>query len=209
MSDAGQPSGGPPFYGKYRGTVKDNQDPLMLGRVQVDVPAVYGSSTSGWALPCMPFGGSEMGFSALPAVGALVWVEFEGGDPRKPIWSGCFWGSADDVPQTLLSPPYKKVLLQTEGGHSIVLDDSQGSGGITITTASGEKLTMTQQGVTLETSGGAKLSLTSQEISLKDSAGNGLSIASQGVTLQTAAGASVELQGPAVSLNKESLKVVS
>ena len=48
-------------------------------------------------MPCAPFAGSGVGFFALPPVGANVWVEFEGGDPDYPIWSGCFWG-AGEVP---------------------------------------------------------------------------------------------------------------
>ena len=31
-----------PFYGKYRGVVTDNRDPLMLGRVRARVPDVFG-----------------------------------------------------------------------------------------------------------------------------------------------------------------------
>ena len=34
-------TGGPPFYGKYRGIVFANTDPLMLGRIMAVVPAVY------------------------------------------------------------------------------------------------------------------------------------------------------------------------
>ena len=35
-------SNGQKFYGKYRGTVINNIDPLQLGRLQVDVPDVAG-----------------------------------------------------------------------------------------------------------------------------------------------------------------------
>ena len=35
-------------------------------------------------MPCAPFGGSGMGFFALPTVGAGVWIEFEHGDPDYP-----------------------------------------------------------------------------------------------------------------------------
>ena len=46
------------FYGKYRGVVTDNQDPLMIGRIRAKVPDVMGDLESGWATPCAPFGGS-------------------------------------------------------------------------------------------------------------------------------------------------------
>lgn len=84
------------LFGKYRGVVKDNKDPESLGRLQVTVPAVPGLATN-WALPCAPYAGKQVGFYAIPPVSAKVWVEFEGGDPSHPIWSGGFW-QKDEVP---------------------------------------------------------------------------------------------------------------
>jgi hypothetical protein len=34
------------FFGKYRGKVAANRDPLHLGRIQVQVPAVFWGSAS-------------------------------------------------------------------------------------------------------------------------------------------------------------------
>jgi hypothetical protein len=84
------------YFGKYRGLVKDNKDPLKLGRVQATVPSVPGMTVN-WALPCAPYAGALVGFYTIPPIGALVWIEFEGGDPTYPIWSGCFWNT-DQVP---------------------------------------------------------------------------------------------------------------
>jgi len=36
-----------------------------------------------------------VGLFFLPPKGANVWVEFEGGDPDYPIWSGCFWSDGE------------------------------------------------------------------------------------------------------------------
>jgi len=79
------------FYGKYRGTVTNNVDPLMLGRVQVECPAVFGDGRQNWAMPCTPYAGDGVGLFLVPPNDASVWVEFEGGDPRTPIVGGCFW----------------------------------------------------------------------------------------------------------------------
>ncbi|MGA2385726.1 MAG: phage baseplate assembly protein V [Candidatus Bathyarchaeia archaeon] len=80
------------FFGKYRGVVVDNQDPLMICRIRAIVPEVFGDTlTSSWALPCLPYSAEGIGFFPIPAIGTNVWVEFERGDPAYPIWSGCFW----------------------------------------------------------------------------------------------------------------------
>jgi uncharacterized protein involved in type VI secretion and phage assembly len=158
------------FFGKFRGTVTDIQDPLMIGRVRASVPDVLGDLESGWAMPCAPFGGSGMGFFALPTVGAGVWIEFEHGDPDYPIWTGCWFGSVADMPSELLAPPYKKVLIKTEGGNKIVIDDTPGVGGITLETSGGQKIVLSATGVEITNGQGAKIKMTGPQISVNDGA---------------------------------------
>lgn len=89
------------FYGKYRGVVINNIDPLQRGRIIAQVPDVSGLVSNTWALPCvMPNTSRKLG-SGLPAVGAAVWMEFEQGDPSHPIWSGCFFGNPAETPPSL------------------------------------------------------------------------------------------------------------
>ena len=158
------------FYGKYRGAVTDNRDPLMIGRIRARVSDVLGSTESGWAMPCAPFGGNRTGFFSLPAVGAGVWIEFEHGDPDFPVWSGCWWGSVAEMPPVLLAPPYEKVLVITEGGHKVVLDDTPGVGGITLETAGGQKISLTTLGIEISNGMGASVKLTGPQVSLNDGA---------------------------------------
>jgi Type VI secretion system/phage-baseplate injector OB domain len=82
-------------WGKYRGTVVNNVDVPPRGRLQVTVPGII--TTPNWAMPCVPVATMLKGGGAFmrPAVGSNVWVEFERGDPDKPIWVGCYWGEAD------------------------------------------------------------------------------------------------------------------
>lgn len=159
-----------PFLGKYRGTVSDIKDPLMTFRIKAKVPDVYGERESGWAMPCLPFGGAGMGFLALPKVGAGVWIEFEQGDPDYPIWSGCWVGSAKDVPSLLLSPPYRKLLIKTEGGSSILIDDTPGLGGITLKTSAGQKIVMSSKGIEIDNGMGAKIAMTGPKVSINNGA---------------------------------------
>jgi uncharacterized protein involved in type VI secretion and phage assembly len=160
------------FWGKYRGIVTDNLDPLMVGRVRAKVPDVTGADETGWAMPCAPFGGDGMGFFAVPTKGAGVWIEFEHGDPDYPIWTGCWWGSLAEVPPTLLVPPPAsgKVLIRTDGGHSVLIDDTPGVGGITLETASGQKVKLSALGIEIDNGMGASIKLTGPQISLNNGA---------------------------------------
>jgi hypothetical protein len=115
------------FWGKYRGRVVSNLDPLGLGRIQVDVANVPGS-TMNWAMPCAPYGGPEVGFYAVPPDGAQVWVEFEGGDPNYPIWVGCFWGEGE-MPLGEGIPERK--VFKTEF-ITMILNDIPEAGGFTL-----------------------------------------------------------------------------
>jgi hypothetical protein len=127
------------FYGKYRGIVLNNIDPLQIGRLQAMVPEVLGEIPSGWALPCAPYAGTGSGFYAIPPIGAGVWIEFEAGDTSRPIWTGAWW-AAGEVPmneQATPSQPTRKI-LRTEFGLMVSLDDLQQT--ITISDAIGINL---------------------------------------------------------------------
>lgn len=159
-----------PFYGKYRGIVTDINDPLMIGRIKATVPDVMGDQESGWAMPCAPFGGEQTGFFVLPKVGAGVWIEFEHGDPDYPIWAGCWWGSVAEMPPVLLAPPYKKLMIVTEGGQSITLDDTPGIGGITLETSGGQKIVLSATGLEIDNGMGASIKMTGPQVSINDGA---------------------------------------
>jgi uncharacterized protein involved in type VI secretion and phage assembly len=126
-------SDGQKYYGKYRGMVLNNVDPMQLGRIQVQVPDVGGLIPSSWAMPCFPISGKQMGAYMIPQIGTGVWVEFEQGNPDYPIWSGCWFGSAAEVPALALTapPPLSDIVLQTALQNTFLLSDLPGpTGGI-------------------------------------------------------------------------------
>ncbi|GAA3832268.1 phage baseplate assembly protein V [Streptomyces phyllanthi] len=119
------------YLGKYRGRVVDNDDPLHIGRITAEVPDVLGNEPSTWALPCLPFAGPESGQFVVPPPGTGVWVEFEQGDPSYPVWTGCWYGAAAELPpdarrELLANAPYKPVVVQTPRAHKIVMNDMTG-----------------------------------------------------------------------------------
>jgi hypothetical protein len=130
------------FYGKYRATVVNNIDPLGIGRLLVMVPDVSALIPTTWAMPCVPLGGLQNGFYAPPLIGSGVWVEFEQGDPDYPIWVGCYWGSAAELPALarLVPPGVPGITLQTPLQSGIQVSDMPPSpltGGVILKSATG------------------------------------------------------------------------
>jgi hypothetical protein len=158
------------FYGKYRGKVENNVDPFQQGRVQVSVPAVLGDGRLSWAMPCMPFAGSQVGLFTVPPVGANVWVEFEQGDPDHPIWTGCFWGKGE-APAT---PAVAERKVFKTDAVTFELSDVPGGGGVTIevkppAVTTPLKFVMSSSGIELS-NGSSSVKLTAASVSINNGA---------------------------------------
>ena len=125
------------YFGKYRGTVTDNADPTSRGRIKVRVPAVLGDLEV-WAMPCVPYAGSQVGFYSLPNPDTGVWVEFEAGDPSYPIWAGCFWGD-DELPDE------SDVDIKIWKTDSLTLRMHDGDDELKLETSNGAKVTLTDE----------------------------------------------------------------
>jgi hypothetical protein len=154
------------YYGKYRGLVVENIDPLQIGRVLVQCPDVLGEIPSSWAMPCVPAAGIQSGCFIVPPIGSQVWVEFEQGNPDNPIWAGGFWGLVADVPIFATAPPAippgQNIVLQTTGQNMIMLSDSVPSpvtGGIVLKGASGAMLVINETGIYISNGQGAMITL--------------------------------------------------
>lgn len=160
------------FQGKYRGTVVNNIDPLLRGRLLLMVPDVLGVVPSSWAEPCVPLAGPTgppMGVYMVPPIGAGVWVEFEQGDPTRPIWVGCRWGAQSDVPPLahLGLPISPNIVLQTAGQNSLVISDLPGpTGGIMLKSATGATLIVNDTGIYIQNGKGASIVMTGPSVNV-------------------------------------------
>ncbi len=192
-------------YGKYRGFVSDNQDPEQRGRIRLLIPSVLGETVSGWALPCLPFGGlANQGLFMVPEVDAQVWVEFEEGNLDQPIWTGVFWQQQGDIPEEGAKDEPTTRVLRTPSGHVLQFDDASGeeqfrlfhpseaqmsidsNGTIDLTDAGGSKLTMdaSANSIVVEDSNGNKITMDSSGTVVEDSNGNKIEMAAAGITVQ-------------------------
>ncbi|MEP6714012.1 MAG: phage baseplate assembly protein V [Terriglobia bacterium] len=169
------------YFGKYRGTVSDNSDSTARGRLKVKVPSVLGDVEL-WAMPCVPYAGSKVGFFTLPEAGTGVWVEFEAGDPSYPVWSGFFWGD-NDLPSEASGASTK---VWKTAKVTITIDDDAGS--ITITNEDEATITV------------------SDSIELKVDPGT-VTIATDSVTSECGTG-KVEISATGVSIDDGALQVM-
>lgn len=189
------------YFGKYRGIVKQVDDPDKLGRIIAQVPEIYGDEVeSPWALPAVPFAGKDHGFVAIPETDDGVWIEFEAGDISRPIWTGCWWGD-DELP----SPGGTQTrVFATTAGHKLVLDDEGGevqllhSGGAEVKMTDDEiSVTIGQSEATLANSGEITLKVGSTEITLTQTE----------LTLKSGP-AQIKLSSAGVDINNGAIKVL-
>ncbi len=146
------------YYGKYRGKVVNNLDPMQEGRIQAEVTGVLALTT--WATACVPFAGMQSGAFVVPPINSGVWIEFEEGDINKPIWTGGWWGSAAEVPALALTTPatIPKVVLQTVGQTTFMIsDDPSPAGGILLKTSTGAIFAINSAGITISNGQGASI----------------------------------------------------
>jgi uncharacterized protein involved in type VI secretion and phage assembly len=156
-----------PYLGKYRGMVVSNVDPMMLGRLLVQVPDVAGLAPTSWAMPCVPVAGIQNGMLSLPIPGSGVWVEFEQGNPDHPIWVGCFWGSGAEVPAIArtIPPGVPGLAYQTPLQNGITISDVPGpTGGIFIKTMTGASISVSDTGIIIQNGKGASIALTGPSV---------------------------------------------
>lgn len=161
------------FYGKYRGTVVNNIDPMQMGRIQVIVPDVSNVMISSWAMPCVPVAGIQTGMYTVPIPGSGVWVEFEHGDPDYPIWVGCFWGSAAEIPALArtVPPAVPGITMQTPLQNGLTVNDVPGpTGGIMLKSTTGATIIVNDTGIYIQNGKGASIIMTGPTVTINNGA---------------------------------------
>lgn len=124
------------YYGIYRGTVSDNKDPENLGRIRIKVPQIYGKeSPEKWVEQ------KGNGIFYVPEIGEPIFVTFEGGNTRFPIYE-CGWYAK--TPGDAKSVNQKNIVIQRDG-RTILIDSDNKK--IVIKDASGLTIDMDAKGI--------------------------------------------------------------
>ena len=163
------------FFGKYRGTVINNIDPMQQGRIMAQVPAVSQLLPTTWCLPAYPIAGTASGVSFVPQLKSAVWVEFEGGDPDYPIWTGCFYGTGAERPTdaTLSNPASPSIVFQSQLQAGITISDvapTPQTGGVVLKSATRAMIVVNDSGIYIDNGKGASIWLTGTTVLINNGA---------------------------------------
>jgi uncharacterized protein involved in type VI secretion and phage assembly len=157
------------YFGVYRGTVVNNIDPLQTGRIMVIVPDVGSVIPSTWAMPCVPFAGKQAGAFMVPQIGSGVFIQFEAGDPDRPVWMGGWWGDAAEVPALALAgvPGDPNIVLQTTLQNAVVVSDLPGpTGGIMLKSTTGATIIVNDTGIYIQNGKGASIVMVGPSVTI-------------------------------------------
>lgn len=165
------------FYGKYRGIVAFNVDPEARGRISAIVPDVLGLVPSSWCEACAPLAGPTgppMGAYLVPPLGAGVWVEFEQGDPGKPIWTGCRVATGNVPPLALLGTPVSpNIMFQTTAQNAFMISDlppTPMTGGLILRSTTGAMIVVNDAGIFIQNGKGAMITMIGKVVDINSGA---------------------------------------
>jgi uncharacterized protein involved in type VI secretion and phage assembly len=172
------------------GTVTDNFDSLMEGKILVRVAAI---DQEIWARLTAPGAGSGAGFFYLPRVGDELLVAFAGDDPTDGFVLGGLWNDRDRIPVSdPASALVKRIIrsgVEAGTGHEIEMDD-------------------TTQSVTIKTSTEQKITMDLTKIELSNAAGTvKITLDSTGQSVSITAAASLKLEAPQISLKGATVEI--
>jgi hypothetical protein len=154
------------LFGKYRGIVTDidankGNEGENMGFITVQIPEIYCDGILPLVKPCVSFAGENCGFFAFPKKGDLIWIEFEGGDQSRPLWSG-FWWKKGAIPDFM---SLEMVGLVSRTGHKITMDDN--SGIISLAHAKGPTIDVTDKEITFKV-GRTKMVISDRGVTIND-----------------------------------------
>ena len=103
--------------------VKDNNDPLGMGRVRVQfLWQAKRNEMPPWIRVVQPYTGGGKGFYFVPEIGEEVMIDFEGGNAERPFVLGAHYNGEA---KSGYSPTTKAI--HTQSGTKILLNDADGS----------------------------------------------------------------------------------
>jgi len=195
-------------------------DPAGEHRIRVRLPLVDTTNDGVWCRVATLDAGDQRGSFFLPEFDDEVVVGFLESDPNQPVVLGMLHSSAKPSPFTPADDNNEKgfvtrskiriavddsvpsITIDTEGGHSLVLDD--GAGTVLLSDSNGNTITMDSGGIAIESSGNVAISAggdaTVEGTNVKASATASFEATGSGGAKLTSSG-STEVKGSVVQIN--------
>jgi uncharacterized protein involved in type VI secretion and phage assembly len=162
------------------GEVTNTVDATGNGRVQVQMP--WFAATQLWARVAVPAAGSDRGMYILPHEGDEVLLAFNRSDVSDCYVIGSLWNASDPPPRRGPLDPTTKIVVRTEVGHEIELDDLMQS--ISIKTSTGHKVELAPTGIEVATAGNTASVKLGQAGEVTIEAQTSLTLRAQRVTIE-------------------------
>jgi phage baseplate assembly protein V len=144
------------------GIVTDVDDPDGMGRVRVRYPTLGDTIESPWVPVCTLLAGKDRGAWFMPEADDEVLVAFDNGHFGQPYVVGRLWNGKDKPPET----ETQNRVLKTPGGHQLRFEDKAGSKKVIVKTDGGLTITMDDTTKSIEIKGGGR-AVTMQDGQLK------------------------------------------
>lgn len=176
MSDIFKAAETPLYWGIYRGTVVDNDDPEKLGRIKVRIYPMYidlAAADIPFATPANSlFSGAGNGFGSfvVPDVGSNVFCFFEAGRVDQPVFFAEATDAKKGIPSESSSNYPNRKVWKTSQGFTVYFDGSNNE--FHITHPNNVSIVIDNTGKVSIT--GAKIVLNSSDVALGDEAGDRL-----------------------------------
>jgi len=158
------------------GVVKSLEDPTGEGRVKLNYPTLGSKVMSGWVPVTTLLAGKDRGAWFMPELEDEVLVAFDNGKFEQPYVVGRLWNGKDTPPET--EPKFR--VLKTPGGHQLRFEDKDGAKRVILKTEGGLAITMDDAKKSIEIKdGGLTITMddSAQSIELK---GGGRALTMQG-----------------------------
>ncbi len=188
--------------------VTDNNDPEKLGRIRVRTGWQDQNQMTPWARVITQHSGDSRGHYFIPEIGDEVLINYEHGDPQKPIVLGSFFGANHGPEQGWVTERNDIKKIRTRSGHTIEFDDTSGSERLVIYNGSGSSTGSNSNKISFDLNP-EKITIESQgDIELK---GNNIKVDAQGsidlhamsgMTIKTDTG-NASLEGTQVALKAD------
>ena len=208
------------IQGLHTGIITDIIDPEGDFRVKLRIPIVNSNQDGVYARIATLDAGNNRGTFFMPEQGDEVVVGFMNNDPAQPVVLGMLYSSKNAAPLTPEKDNNKKgyvsrsevkiiiddgdssITIETPGGNVFTMNDNESK--ISITDATGNKITMEQAGITIEAAtvltlkAGTSISIAAPQVSMK--ADSELNIEGGGTSTVSSDGI-MNIKGSIVNIN--------